>query len=148
MLTIPARYRVHDVARRHRVPMKLLLALTLLLVCAAPARADERLLTLYSPAMSSEPYVHKSITMNLAPDGVHAPAVAGYVLGFQEQVLVDSKAPDAKPLPVSKMMVHHFLYFTQGRVDPAPGGCLGPQFLSGRGEEHPDGQFGAFWPAE
>ena len=45
----------------------------------------------------------------------------GYVLGFQEQALVDSKDPDAKPLPVDKMMVHHFLYFTRGRVDARPG---------------------------
>ncbi len=126
----------------------LLVAVAALLVVAAPARADEQLLTLYSPAMSSEPYVHKSTTVTLKPDGVQAPAVPGYVLGFKEQVLVDSKDPDAKPLPVGKMMVHHFLYFTQGRVDAGPGGCLGPQFLSGRGEEHPDGQFGTIWPAE
>ena len=33
---------------------------------------------------------------------------------LQEQALVDSKDPDAKPLPVAKMMVHHFLYFTAG----------------------------------
>ena len=50
-----------------------------------------------------------------------APNVPGYVLGFQEQSLVDSKDPDAKPLPVNKMMVHHFLYYTRGRVDPGPG---------------------------
>ena len=34
--------------------------------------------------------------------------------------LVDSKDPNAKPLPVAKMMVHHFLYFAGGRVDPRP----------------------------
>ena len=34
---------------------------------------------------------------------------------------MDSKDPDAKPLPVAKMMVHHFLYFTPGRVDPGAG---------------------------
>ena len=56
---------------------------------------------------------------------------------------MDSKDPDAKPLPVDKMMVHHFLYYTRGRVDPGPGGCLGGDFLSGRGEEHPNGRFDA-----
>jgi plastocyanin len=128
--------------------MRPALVLLALLVFAAPARADERLLTLYSPAMTSEPYVHKSTTVTLKADGVHAPDMPGYVLGFKEQVLVDSKDPHAKPLPVSKMMVHHFLYFTQGRVDGGPGGCLGPQLLTGRGEEHPDGRFDALWPAE
>ena len=91
-----------------------LLALVVLLVCAAPARADEQLLTLYSPPIDSKPYVHQSTTVSLTADGVHAPNVPGYVLGFKEQVLVDSLDPAAKPLPVSKMMVHHFLYFTQG----------------------------------
>ena len=70
------------------------------------------------------------------------------MLGFQEQVLVDSKDPDAKPLPVTKMMVHHFLYYTPGRVDPGPGGCLGGDFLGGRGEEHPNGQFDGVSPPD
>ena len=129
--------------------MKLLLVLVAaLLIFAAPARAEEQLLTLYSPPIDSEPYVHKSTTVVLKADGVGAPKEPGYVLGFQEQSLVDSKDPDAKPLPVSKMMVHHFLYYTRGRVDPGPGGCLGGDFLSGRGEEHPDGRFDAAWPPE
>ncbi len=129
--------------------MKLLLGVVAaLLVFAAPARAEEQLLTLYSPPIDSEPYVHKSTTVVLKADGVGAPKVPGYVLGFQEQALVDSKDPDAKPLPVSKMMVHHFLYYTRGRVDPGPGGCLGGDFLSGRGEEHPNGRFDAAWPPE
>jgi plastocyanin len=129
--------------------MKLLLVLVAaLLILAAPARAEEHLLTLYSPPIDSEPYVHKSTTVVLKADGVGAPKEPGYVLGFQEQSLVDSKDPDAKPLPVSKMMVHHFLYYTRGRVDPGPGGCLGGDFLSGRGEEHPDGRFDAAWPPE
>jgi hypothetical protein len=29
--------------------------------------------------------------------------------------LVDSKDPQAKPLPIAKMMVHHFLYWGQTR---------------------------------
>ena len=37
-----------------------LLALLALLVCAAPASAGEQLLTLYSPAIESLPYVHRS----------------------------------------------------------------------------------------
>ena len=54
--------------------------------------------------------------------------------------LVDSKDPKAKPLPIAKMMVHHFLYFAPGRVDQAPGSCWrGAGFIGGRGEEHPLG---------
>jgi plastocyanin len=127
--------------------MKLLLGLcAALLVLAAPAQAEERLLTFYSPPIDSEPYVHKSTWVTLKADGAQAPAEAGYVLGFKEQVLVDSKDPDAKPLPVSKMMVHHLLYYTPDRVDQPAGGCLGGAFLAGRGEEHPDGQFGMLSP--
>ncbi len=64
----------------------------------------------------------------------------GYITGFAEQALVDSKNPKAKPLPIAKMMVHHFLYFAPGRVDEAPGGCWsGAGFIGGRGEEHPTG---------
>ena len=37
----------------------------------------------------------------------------GYITGFAEQALVDSKNPKAKLLPIAKMMVHHFLYFRQ-----------------------------------
>ena len=91
--------------------------------------------------------MHKSTTVPLKADGVQAPAEPGSVLGFKEQVLVDSKDPDAEPLPVSKMMVHHLLYYTGGRVDEGMG-CLGGQFLGGRGEEHPDGQFAALYPPE
>ena len=50
---------------------------------AAPAR--ERLLTLYSPRIESVPFVHRTTTVALAPDGRHAPAEPGYILGFQEQ---------------------------------------------------------------
>ena len=125
--------------------MKLALGVLLALLLAAPAGASERVLTLYSPPIDSEPYVHRSTTVPLAADGVHAPAEPGYVLGFKEQVLVDSKDPDAKPLPVAKMMVHHLLYYTAGRVEEGLG-CLGGQFLGGRGEEHPRGQLGALHP--
>ena len=34
---------------------------------------------------------------------------------------MDSKDPDAKPLPVDKMMVHHFLYYTPGPRRSRPG---------------------------
>ena len=102
--------------------MRLLLGLcAALLVLAAPAQAEERLLTFYSPPIDSEPYVHKSTWVTLKADGAQAPAEAGSVLGFKEQVLVDSKDTDAKPLPVSKMMVHHLLYYTPGRVDQGSG---------------------------
>src|SRR3712207_9401789 len=110
------------------------------LLAAAPiASAEEKVMTLYSPKMSVEPYVHTSQNVVLRPDGNEAPAEPGYILGFKEQVLVDSKDPDAKPLPINKMMIHHFLYFAANRVDQAPGSCWGNAgFIGGRGEEHPE----------
>ncbi len=95
----------------------LLAALLGLLLYAAPASAAEQLLTLYSPPIDSPLYVHRTETVEPRPDGKAAPAQPGYILGFQEMALVDSKRPDAKLLPVDKMMVHHFLYYAGGRVD-------------------------------
>jgi hypothetical protein len=111
------------------------------LVLPVPAAAaGERVLTLYSPRIDSLPYVHDTHHVALRADGREAPARPGYVLGFKEMALVDSKRPDAKPLPIAKMMVHHFLYWAPGRVDEAPGGCFsGAGFIGGRGEEHPLG---------
>ncbi len=122
----------------------LLIGLGALVACATvftpAASAKDKLLTFYSPKIKSLPYVHDSHHVNLQPDGKQAPAVPGYITGFAEQALVDSKNPKAKPLPIAKMMVHHFLYFAQGRVDEAPGGCWsGAGFIGGRGEEHPTG---------
>jgi hypothetical protein len=123
------------------------LALTAVAVLAAlgllapAASAKERVLTLYSPKIDSLPYVHDTHTVTLDADGREAPAVPGYITGWIEQALVDSKNPKAKPLPRAKMMVHHFLYFAPGRVDEAPGGCWsGVGFIGGRGEEHPLGR--------
>jgi hypothetical protein len=122
-------------------------ALLLALACAPSASAKEKLLTLYSPRLESLPYVHRTYQVPLAADGAQAPREPGYVLGFKEQAIVDSKDPDAKPLPIGKMMVHHLIYFAPGRVDQGSGSCWqGAGFLSGRGEEHPDGQFGKYWP--
>ena len=123
----------------------LLVGLAVLVTCAtvlAPAAsAKEKLLTFYSPKIHSLPYVHDTHSVTLKPDGKQAPAGPGYITGFAEQALVDSKDPDAKPLPIAKMMVHHFLYFARGRVDEAPGGCWsGAGFIGGRGEEHPLGR--------
>jgi len=116
--------------------------LAALLAIAPAASAKEKVLTLYSPKMHAEPYVHISQTAVLRPNGKEAPAEPGYILGFKEQVLVDSKDPDAKPLPIGKMMIHHFLYFAGGRVDQGPGSCWqGAGFIGGRGEEHPSGDF-------
>lgn len=113
-----------------------------LLAIAPAASAEEKVLTLYSPKMHVEPYVHESQHAFLRPNGKEAPAEPGYILGFKEQVLVDSKDPDAKPLPIGKMMIHHFLYFAVNRVDQAPGSCWdGAGFIGGRGEEHPSGDF-------
>ena len=114
-----------------------------------PRGPSEQLLTLYSPPIDSEPYVHKSDDGDAAsPTACRRPRGPGYVLGFKEQVLVDSKDPDAKPLPVDKMMVHHFLYYTPGRVDRGPGGCLGgavPRRARGGAPERAAST--ALWPA-
>jgi hypothetical protein len=122
----------------------LVLTAAALAACAllAPAAgAKERVLTLYSPKIDSLPYVHATHTVTLDPDGREAPAEPGYITGWIQQALVDSKDPKAKPLPKAKMMVHHFLYFAPGRVDEAPGGCWsGAGFIGGRGEEHPLGR--------
>ena len=114
------------------------MALALIVVLAPAAGAKERVLTLYSPEIETLPYVHDSHHVSLRANGREAPAKPGYILGFDEMVLVDSKRPDAKPLPASKMMVHHFLYFAPGRIDQAPGSCWGDSgWIGGRGEEHP-----------
>jgi hypothetical protein len=111
-----------------------------LALLAPAAGAKERLLTLYSPRIDSLPYVHDTHHVTLRADGREAPAKPGYILGFKEMALVDSKRPNAKPLPIGKMMVHHFLYFAPGRVDQLPGSCWGGAgFIAGRGEEHPTG---------
>jgi hypothetical protein len=108
---------------------------------AAPAAAKERVLTLYSPKIQSLPYVHDTHHVSLAADGEQAPKVPGYITGWKEMALVDSKDPKAKPLPIAKMMVHHFLFFAQGTVAESPGSCWGGSgFIGGRGEEHPLGR--------
>ena len=119
-----------------------------LALVAPGAEANERLLTLYSPRIDSLPYVHDTHQVVLSADGRAAPAKPGYILGFKEMALVDSKDPNAKPLPIAKMMVHHFLYFAPGRVDQGAGSCWqGSGFLSGRGEEHPLGRTQLTLPA-
>jgi plastocyanin len=116
---------------------------------AAPAAAEEKILTLYSPAIQSQPYVHDTQTVTLAPDGEQAPAEPGYITGWIEQVLVDSKDPDAKPLPQNKMMIHHFLYFAQDNAVQGPGSCWGNAgFIGGRGEEHVSGRYDHYSPPE
>ena len=134
---------------RSRATVVLIAAIAAVLAGAPQAGAAERLLTLYSPQLESQPYVHITHEVNLKPDGREAPAEPGYVTGIAEEVLVDSKDPNAKPLPVRKMMVHHFLYYARGRVnDNVPGSCFnGLGFITGRGEEHPDGKFGIYFPS-
>ncbi len=112
-----------------------------LAVLAPTASAKEKTLTLYSPKIESLPYVHDTHTVRLRPDGLEAPAEPGFITSWKEMALVDSKNPKAKPLPIAKMMVHHFLYYAGGRVDQAPGSCWpGVGFIGGRGEEHPFGR--------
>ena len=123
-------------------PVRLLTPL-LAALCAFPpaAAAKERVLTLYSPPISTNPYVHDTHTMELKANGREAPAKAGYVTGIKEQSLVDSKDPDAKPLPNAKFMIHHFVYLAPGRVEDSPNSCwTGGGFITGRGEEHPNGR--------
>jgi len=118
------------------------------LVAAPAAGAKEQVLTMYSPKIDSLPYVHDTHNVLLRANGSEAPAEPGYILGFKEMALVDSKRPGAKPLPIAKMMVHHFLYFAPGRVDQAPGSCWGQSgFIGGRGEEHPLGRTAQAIPA-
>jgi len=124
------------------VRLQIATTLALLLALAAPAAAQERVLTLYSPPIRSEPYVHDTHSVDLKADGLEAPAEPGSITGWKEQVLVDSKDPDAPPLPQSKMMIHHFLYWAPGKVDQGPGSCWGNAgFIGGRGEEHVTGDY-------
>jgi hypothetical protein len=124
--------------------------LGLLLTGLAPqtASAEERELTLYSPPIETLPYVHDTHSLALRANGSEAPDRPGYVTGIKEQVLVDSKDPDAKPLSNAQMMIHHLLYFAPGRQHDSLGSCWsGLGFIAGRGEEHPDGNFD-YVPAE
>ena len=129
---------------------KALLISGLLLAGLAPqtASAEEKELTLFSPPIKTLPYVHDTHNLSLRANGTEAPDKPGYVTGVKEQVLVDSKDPDAKPLSNAQMMIHHLLYFAPGRAGDSPGSCWsGLGFISGRGEEHPDGNFN-FVPAD
>jgi plastocyanin len=126
----------------------LAVAIVALGLTAPAAGAKERVLTLYSPKIHTLPYVHDTHHVTLRADGREAPAQPGYVTGWKEMALVDSKAPNAKPLPMSKMMVHHLLYYAPGTDSPAPGSCWGSSgFIGGRGEEHPLGRFATPLPA-
>ena len=117
------------------------LAVAAVLALPAVADAKERVLTLYSPAIQTNPYVHDTHYLQLDPNGREAPARAGYITGIKEQSLVDSKDPDAKPLPNAKFMIHHFVYLAPGRVEDSAGSCWsGAGFITGRGEEHPNGR--------
>jgi plastocyanin len=125
------------------MPRARLITLTVAALLAFPgaAAAKERVLTLYSPPIATNPYVHDTHTIELSPNGKEAPAKAGYVTGIKEQSLVDSKDPDAKPLPNAKFMIHHFVYLAPGRVEDSPNSCwTGGGFITGRGEEHPNGR--------
>jgi plastocyanin len=120
-----------------------LIALVFVALCALPAvaQAKERVLTLHSPAIQTNPYVHDTHFLELRANGREAPARGGYITGIKEQSLVDSKDPDAKPLPNAKFMIHHFVYFAPGRVEDPQNSCWsGLGFITGRGEEHPNGR--------
>jgi hypothetical protein len=126
---------------RKSMPAILVAALAVLGAAAPAASAKEELLTLYSPRIHSLPYVHDTHNVPLLKADGNAPSEPGYILGYKEMALVDSKDPKAKPLPIAKMMVHHFLYWAPGRVNEAPGSCWrGAGFIGGGGEEHPLGR--------
>jgi hypothetical protein len=131
-----------------RLAAGIVMAFVVIALLAPAANAKERVLTLYSPRIHSLPYVHDTHRLTLRPNGREAPAKPGYITWWKEMALVDSKDPDAKPLPMDRMMVHHFLYFAPGHVDDGPGGCAqGAGFIGGRGEEHPLGRFQTEVPA-
>ena len=112
------------------------------LFASAPAGGEDRVMTLYSPPIQTSPYVHDTHDLELEPNGEEAPAVPGHITGVKEQVLVDSKDPDAKPLDNSRFMIHHFVYFAGERVEQSKGGCWdGMGLLMSRGEEDPTGDF-------
>ncbi len=124
-----------------RAALTAALAVAIALIAAPTVPARERMLTLYSPKIHTLPYVHDTHQVTLRPNGREAPKRPGYITGWAAQDLVDSKRPNAKPLPLRRMMVHHFLIFAPGRVDQAPGSCWGSSgFIGGRGEEHPSGK--------
>jgi hypothetical protein len=124
------------------------LVVAIAMIAAPSASARERLLTLYSPRIHTQPYVHDTHEVTLRADGRHAPKRPGFITGWAAQDIVDSKKPNAKPLPLRRMMVHHFLIFAPGRVDQMPGSCWGQTgFIAGRGEEHPSGKLSRVgWP--
>src|SRR5436190_14638831 len=114
------------------------LALIGVTTAVSSASAAEHLLTLYSPPIVTEPYVHTTHYIHLAADGREAPATPGYITGWKEQVLVDSTDPQAKPLSNARFMIHHFVIFAPQREHQLDGGCWGQLgFIGGRGEEHP-----------
>jgi len=133
---------------RLRLVASVALAVAISVMASPAASARERMLTLYSPKIHTLPYVHDTHNVTLRPDGRQAPRRPGYITGWAAQDIVDSKRPDAKPLPLRRMMVHHFLIFAPGRVDQAPGSCWGASgFIGGRGEEHPTGKLSRVgWP--
>ena len=117
------------------------LALLVAAGLAPAASAKEQLLTLYSPRIDSLPYVHDTHNASRSSPTAAGARRAGLHPRLQGAGAGGLEGPDAKPLPIAKMMVHHFLYFAPGRVDEAPGGCWsGAGFIGGRGEEHPLGQ--------
>ena len=71
----------------------LLVAIAGLALLAPAASAKDHVLTLYSPKIHSLPYVHDSKSVDLKADGVGAPAKPGFITGFKEMALVDSKDP-------------------------------------------------------
>jgi plastocyanin len=123
---------------RTRLALTAALVVAIAMVAAPAAHSRERLLTFYSPKINSQPYVHDTHEMVLRANGRQAPKVPGYITGWAAQDIVDSKKRNAKPLPLRRMMVHHFLVFAPGRVGQMPGSCWGQSgFIGGRGEEHP-----------
>ena len=106
------------------------------------ARADPHALLAEDPLGALRGLPERDYAQARRAGGASQP---GYITSFVEQVLVDSKRPDAKPLPIGKMMIHHLLYFAPHRVDQFPGSCLG--LIGLRGEEEPLGHYAKPIPA-
>ena len=108
------------------------LAVALVGLAAAPAAgAKERLLTLLlAQDRLAAVRARHARGRRSRPTASGRPSSPATSSGFKEMALVDSKDPKAKPLPIAKMMVHHFLYFAPGRVDQGAGQLLAAAWAS------------------
>ena len=123
-----------------RSPRTLALVLTTAPAADAQERGaarlpDERVLTLYSPKLHSEPYVHEQQSVGSAPRPGGADASRLHHRASRSRSSSTASDPTRSRCRSRRMMVHHLLYFA-----PAPGRSsyrvvLG--LIGLRGEEEP-----------